>query len=118
MTIHIYLFSERKTVAPQRTSTIDMAAISLLSMRFLHRQTYTNSYLGSWRRWKTTVDFSLVPKIQEVDLEEKFVRGSGPGGSAVNKNSNCVVLTHTPTGIPLEQLLTISFYFIMFYWDL
>jgi len=48
------------------------------------------------------VDFSLVPKIQEADLEEKFVRGSGPGGSAVNKNSNCAVLTHIPTGIVIK----------------
>lgn len=44
------------------------------------------------------IDFSLVPKINESDLSEQFVRGSGPGGSAVNKNANCVVLTHNPTG--------------------
>lgn len=48
---------------------------------------------------KHTIDYSRVPKINESDLTEKFVRGTGPGGSAVNKNSNCVVLTHIPTGI-------------------
>lgn len=47
---------------------------------------------------KHTIDYSKVPKINEFDLTETFVRGSGPGGSAVNKNSNCVVLTHIPTG--------------------
>ncbi|XP_075969872.1 mitochondrial translation release factor in rescue-like isoform X2 [Anticarsia gemmatalis] len=47
---------------------------------------------------KHTIDFSKVPKINEFDLTENFVRGSGPGGSAVNKNANCVVLTHVPTG--------------------
>lgn len=47
---------------------------------------------------KHTIDYSHVPKINECDLVENFVRGSGPGGSAVNKNSNCVVLTHVPTG--------------------
>ncbi|KAJ8725853.1 hypothetical protein PYW08_004036 [Mythimna loreyi] len=31
-----------------------------------------------------------------------FIRGSGPGGSAVNKNSNCVVLTHVPTGTVIK----------------
>ncbi|CAH2240208.1 jg1772 [Pararge aegeria aegeria] len=31
-----------------------------------------------------------------------FIRGSGPGGSAVNKNSNCVVLTHIPTGTVIK----------------
>ncbi|XP_068629518.1 mitochondrial translation release factor in rescue [Battus philenor] len=44
------------------------------------------------------IDYSLVPKINESELEEQFVRGGGPGGSAVNKNANCVVLTHNPTG--------------------
>ncbi|XP_049866613.1 mitochondrial translation release factor in rescue [Pectinophora gossypiella] len=48
--------------------------------------------------FKHTIDYSKVPKINETDLSESFVRGSGPGGSAVNKNANCVVLTHTPTG--------------------
>lgn len=54
--------------------------------------------LQSLKAWKHTLDYSKVPKISEHDLTERFVRGSGPGGSAVNKNSNCVVLTHLPTG--------------------
>jgi len=36
--------------------------------------------------------------IREEDIEEKFVRSSGPGGQNVNKVSSCVVLTHLPTG--------------------
>lgn len=48
--------------------------------------------------FKHTIDYSQVPKINEGDLAEQFVRGGGPGGSAVNKNANCVVLTHIPTG--------------------
>ncbi|KAI8434707.1 hypothetical protein MSG28_003233, partial [Choristoneura fumiferana] len=47
----------------------------------------------------TVIDYSKVPKLNEIDLSERFVRGGGPGGSAVNKNANCVVLTHIPTGI-------------------
>ncbi|CAH2086163.1 unnamed protein product [Euphydryas editha] len=51
---------------------------------------------------KHTIDYSRVPKINENDLSEQFVRGGGPGGSAVNKNANCVVLTHVPSGIVVK----------------
>ncbi|XP_063696014.1 mitochondrial translation release factor in rescue [Culicoides brevitarsis] len=50
-------------------------------------------------RFKATIDYSKFPKINEEDLEERFVRGSGPGGQAVNKTANNVVLKHIPTGI-------------------
>jgi protein subunit release factor B len=36
--------------------------------------------------------------LRETDLEESFVRSSGPGGQHVNKNATCVVLIHTPSG--------------------
>ncbi|KAF8522120.1 RF-1 domain-containing protein [Hysterangium stoloniferum] len=39
------------------------------------------------------------PKLDERDIEESFVRGSGPGGQSVNKTENCVQLLHKPTGI-------------------
>lgn len=32
-----------------------------------------------------------MPEINEADLEESFVRGSGPGGQKINKTSCCVV---------------------------
>ncbi|KAM9118779.1 mitochondrial translation release factor in rescue [Pangshura tecta] len=40
--------------------------------------------------------------LSETDLEEQFVRGSGPGGQATNKTSNCVVLKHIPSGIVVK----------------
>jgi protein subunit release factor B len=49
-------------------------------------------------RCKHTIDYSRVPKLVESELEEQHVRGSGPGGQATNKTSNCVVLKHVPTG--------------------
>ncbi len=37
-------------------------------------------------------------KIFEKDIQEDFIRSSGPGGQNVNKVSTCVVLVHMPTG--------------------
>ncbi|OTF71442.1 peptide chain release factor, mitochondrial-like protein [Euroglyphus maynei] len=44
-------------------------------------------------------DKSRLPVLNEKDLEEQFVQGSGPGGQNVNRLQNCVVLKHIPTGI-------------------
>jgi protein subunit release factor B len=32
-------------------------------------------------------------------IEEQFVRGGGPGGTKVNKTSNCVLLRYRPLGL-------------------
>jgi peptide chain release factor len=40
--------------------------------------------------------------IREDDIEESFVRASGPGGQKVNKTSSCVVLKHKPTGVIIK----------------
>lgn len=43
-----------------------------------------------------------LPVLDEDELDEQFVRGSGPGGQATNKTSNCVVLRHVPSGIVVK----------------
>lgn len=54
-------------------------------------------------RLKTTnIDYSKVPILREEDLEEHFTRGSGPGGQAVNKTANCVLLRHIPTNLVVK----------------
>ncbi|KAM7301988.1 mitochondrial translation release factor in rescue isoform X1 [Ixodes scapularis] len=53
---------------------------------------------GSMRS-KHSIDRSRVPVLKDEDIVEQFVHGSGPGGQAVNKLANCVVLCHTPTGV-------------------
>ncbi|XP_077258836.1 mitochondrial translation release factor in rescue [Temnothorax americanus] len=51
------------------------------------------------KSFKRYLDYSNVPKVDEADLEEQFIRGSGPGGQATNKTSNAVLLKHKPTGL-------------------
>lgn len=36
--------------------------------------------------------------LNDEDIEESFVKGSGPGGQKINKRSNRVRLVHKPTG--------------------
>lgn len=40
--------------------------------------------------------------VSESDIEETFVRSSGPGGQKVNKTSSCVQLLHIPTGLSVK----------------
>lgn len=40
--------------------------------------------------------------IREEDLEETFIRSSGPGGQHVNKTSTCVRLVHRPSGLSVK----------------
>lgn len=36
------------------------------------------------------------------DIEETFIRGSGPGGQKINKTSSTVRLRHVPTGLEVR----------------
>lgn len=40
--------------------------------------------------------------VRTEDVEERFVRGSGPGGQKINKTSSTVWLRHGPTGIEVR----------------
>ena len=40
--------------------------------------------------------------VNERDLDEKFIRGSGAGGQKINKTSSCVQLMHVPTGMEVR----------------
>ncbi|MHC4521292.1 MAG: peptide chain release factor family protein [Planctomycetota bacterium] len=39
----------------------------------------------------------------EQDLEETYVRSSGPGGQKVNKTASCVLLRHVATGLGVKM---------------
>ena len=40
--------------------------------------------------------------IEDADLKESFIRGSGPGGQKINKTSVCVQLLHIPSKIQIK----------------
>ena len=40
--------------------------------------------------------------VRAADVEERFVRGSGPGGQKINKTSSTVWLRHDRTGIEVR----------------
>ncbi|KAF1967374.1 hypothetical protein BU23DRAFT_387194, partial [Bimuria novae-zelandiae CBS 107.79] len=40
--------------------------------------------------------------IPDSELEENFLKGSGPGGQKINKTSSAVQLKHLPTGIVVK----------------
>ncbi|KAK4138740.1 hypothetical protein BT67DRAFT_438052 [Trichocladium antarcticum] len=44
----------------------------------------------------------------ESDLEESFLKGSGPGGQKINKTSSAVQIKHIPTGIVIKSQATRS----------
>lgn len=55
-------------------------------------------------------DKSKYPVLDEKDIEEQFVQGSGPGGQNVNRLQNCVVLKHIPTGLLLIIIIYVLLY--------
>ena len=40
--------------------------------------------------------------LEEKDLKERFISGSGKGGQTINKRKHCVYLKHLPTGIEIK----------------
>ena len=53
-------------------------------------------------KWEELKARMLRLKIQESDLIEKFILGSGSGGQKINKTSSCVYIKHVPTGIEVK----------------
>lgn len=53
-------------------------------------------------KWQSLYTKMMELGINELDIIEKFVRSSGPGGQHVNKTSSCVYLKHIPTGLEVK----------------
>jgi len=41
--------------------------------------------------------------VREADIEEKYIRSSGPGGQKVNKTASCVYLKHIKSGLEVKM---------------
>lgn len=41
-------------------------------------------------------------QVQEQDLVERFILGTGSGGQKINKTASCVQLQHRPSGIEIK----------------
>jgi protein subunit release factor B len=51
----------------------------------------------------TQIDARLAALgVRPTDVEERFVRGAGPGGQKINKTSSTVWLRHGPTGVEVR----------------
>ncbi|KAH7633742.1 RF-1 domain-containing protein [Sordaria sp. MPI-SDFR-AT-0083] len=53
------------------------------------------SWLKSWQ-------MPPRPKLPEDELEEVYLKGSGPGGQKINKTNSAVQLRHIPTNIVIK----------------
>ncbi|CAJ0554102.1 Ff.00g126140.m01.CDS01 [Fusarium sp. VM40] len=63
----------------------------------------------------TTTSVSLAKALPprpkpppESEIEESYVKGSGPGGQKINKTNSAVQLKHVPTGIVVKSQATRS----------
>lgn len=67
-------------------------------INLLMKQNFTTSRILHMAKG-SKIDRSKVPKLVEEDIEEKYIKGWGPGGQSVNKTTNAVFLRHIPTGV-------------------
>lgn len=44
----------------------------------------------------------IALEINEAELVERFIKGSGSGGQKINKTASCVYLLHKPSGIEIK----------------
>lgn len=58
--------------------------------------------------------------INEADLKEKFILGSGSGGQKINKTASCVFISHPPSGFEVKCQRTRSLALNRYYarWEL
>ncbi len=54
------------------------------------------------KKWEDLEAFLKSLGIEEKDLVEKFILGSGKGGQKLQKTHSCVYLKHIPTGIEVK----------------
>ena len=71
---------------------------------YVHQNSWLNDLICARNiirgaRFYSSTQALLKFSLNDTDVEEAFVKGSGPGGQKINKVRNCVQLKHLPTGI-------------------
>ncbi|XP_068224314.1 mitochondrial translation release factor in rescue [Palaemon carinicauda] len=103
-TLHSLQLSTRSTIRiGEYNLSITSDYLHQLPRTFLTNES-TNSYFHTTAvPFDRKIDKSRVPVLDENDLEESFVRGSGPGGQSVNRTSSACYLKHIPTGFVVKN---------------
>ncbi len=80
-----------------------MLYYDILSILICNGNKYIMSIFNiSEKKEKALLDRMSELNVTEDDLEERFIRSSGPGGQKVNKTSSCVFLRHIHTDITVK----------------
>ncbi|KTD09168.1 peptide chain release factor [Legionella gratiana] len=53
-------------------------------------------------KWNKLTDWMAALHLNEADLIEKFILGSGKGGQKLHKTTSTVYLKHTPSGLEVK----------------
>jgi len=102
---HVFIISQGGTVIIKKrllypsSLLLPAAAVGTPTTRTVQRFLSTQTTLLSS---SSSIDSSRVPALDEKELEEWYIKGSGPGGSNVNKRTNCCSIKHIPTGIVVK----------------
>lgn len=75
---------------------------------FLQLYPYTLAKSICTSSLRAAVQLPPRPVVKDEDLEESFLKGSGPGGQKINKTSSAVQLKHLPTGVVVKSQATRS----------
>ncbi|CAL8073354.1 unnamed protein product [Orchesella dallaii] len=92
-----FLQCSQKLLTVANCQRVGQHNLPVLSASRIFRIDYIFKYQHRFKH--SEVDTSKVPILNENDLEEWYVKGGGPGGSNVNKRTNCCTLRHKPTGL-------------------
>ncbi|KAJ1020863.1 hypothetical protein NDA18_005712 [Ustilago nuda] len=104
--VALFQEAEEQDVRLFHTNVADSRAVDTTSSNQLTTPSSPTSKASELElpEWFTAGSYTLQPgsrkyplTLDEKDLAEKFIRGSGPGGQAINKLSTNVQLSHIPT---------------------
>ncbi|RIA91577.1 RF-1 domain-containing protein [Glomus cerebriforme] len=103
-TFHYKLFQNFNTAIKLQDQTIFKKKLFTSNSLFFDNSIIVNSTEEPTKNVKENNNKKqrIEIELNEQDLIESFVKGSGNGGQKINTTSNCVDLKHIPTGIRVQ----------------